>query len=307
MKLRTLCLIAIGALALSACELEGEGLGVGTLFPDAGTDVTTDTGTTVDTGVDTGTDTTTGPIACNTWAGTGTCVSTATCAGITEASSSCNAGQTCCYSGALPSCSIDGNSGRCTYTSDCGAGYESERGSCGGPSGVECCYREPETTECTADGIDGVCIDVASCGGVSTPGECSGGSDIQCCTEVDTCEVSGVAGICIHVDNCDDGRETTSGLCPGSNDIRCCHDPVETTGCSSDQFQCDNGDCIAKSAVCDRANTCGDYSDEFGCSTTGGEDCGSSQLACPEMCISSSKACNGTSECAGGYDEKNCD
>ena len=32
--------------------------------------------------------------------------------------------------------------------------------------------------------------------------------------------------------------------------------------CRSDQFRCNNGNCIQKSYVCDSDNDCGDYSDE---------------------------------------------
>lgn len=290
--------------ALAGCELETDGVGLGGFTPDTGvaTDTTTtpDTTTTTDTGP-------VGPVSCTMWAGTGTCISTASCGGVTGPASQCATGQTCCYNGALPSCTASGNSGECRYTSACGAGFESERGTCTGPDNVGCCYPEPTIETCEANGVDGVCLPVDECDAVSTPGTCGGGGDVQCCAEVETCEVSGVAGVCIDVEDCDDGRETTSGLCPGDASIRCCHDPVTSTGCNADEFACDNGTCIDKSDVCNRKNECGDYSDEFGCATSGGEDCGNDQLACPDRCVSTGKACNGTEECADGFDEIDCE
>ena len=46
--------------------------------------------------------------------------------------------------------------------------------------------------------------------------------------------------------------------CPLSYDI--------LAACSSSQFKCNNGNCVPSSYKCDRANDCGDNSDEFGCS-----------------------------------------
>ena len=37
------------------------------------------------------------------------------------------------------------------------------------------------------------------------------------------------------------------------------------TVCYSDEFTCDNGECVPDSYVCDGDNDCGDYSDEDGC------------------------------------------
>ena len=34
---------------------------------------------------------------------------------------------------------------------------------------------------------------------------------------------------------------------------------------NSDQFTCNNGNCISKTQKCDKVNNCGDNSDEFGC------------------------------------------
>lgn len=299
MKLRTLALFASFALALAACELETGTPDSGFFVPDTGNTVT-DTGT--------GTDTGGGVLQCNHWAGIGTCQTSSVCTGSQAPDSICGGGETCCFVGALPSCEVsDGTQGTCDYTSACGAGFRSERGTCTGPDNVGCCVPDPEVEDCVADGVEGVCIDVAECDAVSTPGLCGGGENIQCCTEPITCDVDGVAGVCIDTELCDDERVSTPGHCPGAANIQCCHDPVSTGPCGENFFACDNGECVPKSDICDYKNDCGDYSDEFGCETSGGEDCTSDQLRCPEMCINASKACNGTVECADSYDEADCD
>ena len=38
-----------------------------------------------------------------------------------------------------------------------------------------------------------------------------------------------------------------------------------TSSCYSDEFACDNGECVPDSYRCDSDNDCGDYSDEDGC------------------------------------------
>ena len=38
-----------------------------------------------------------------------------------------------------------------------------------------------------------------------------------------------------------------------------------TTGCESDEFSCDNGECISDISKCNDLDDCGDNSDEDGC------------------------------------------
>ena len=40
-------------------------------------------------------------------------------------------------------------------------------------------------------------------------------------------------------------------------------------GCDSDEFTCDNGQCVPLNYLCDTDNDCGDYSDEQGCASGG--------------------------------------
>eukprot|EP00732_Lithocolla_globosa_P006422 Lithocolla_globosa_v1_NODE_7471_length_942_cov_21.988726.p1 type:complete len:287 gc:universal NODE_7471_length_942_cov_21.988726:42-902(+) len=73
---------------------------------------------------------------------------------------------------------------------------------------------------CTVNGILGVCIDTSSCSGTSTPGYCSGPSNIQCCTDP-SCSVPGVGnGTCRQTSACS-GR-SYAGYCQGPTDLQCC-------------------------------------------------------------------------------------
>lgn len=71
---------------------------------------------------------------------------------------------------------------------------------------------------------DGVCISTSECaqwGGVSEPGHCSGGNDIQCCAYVN-CKTAD--GICQDATQYDCENDYISGQCPGSNNFKCCTD-----------------------------------------------------------------------------------
>ena len=60
-------------------------------------------------------------------------------------------------------------------------------------------------------------------GSVSTPGYCPGASDVECCTPPPSCTANGVDGSCIDTSTCASlGYVSTAGLCPGAANIECC-------------------------------------------------------------------------------------
>ncbi|XP_063283919.1 low-density lipoprotein receptor-related protein 8 [Pelobates fuscus] len=90
---------------------------------------------------------------------------------------------------------------------------------------------------------------------------------------------------------CDGERDCESGI-----DERGC-----PTGCSRDEFQCDNKSCIDSIFVCDGTNNCGDASDEKNCSPL---TCKPGEFRCGKGgCISEKWVCDGQSDCADDSDE----
>jgi hypothetical protein len=136
-------------------------------------------------------------------------------------------------------CSANGVEGTCMDVSQCSAmtGFVSTPGSCPGASNIQCCTQSaappppppppPMTTSCTANGVDGTCLDTATCasmtGYVSTPGLCPGSSNVECCTPPPSCSVNGTAGVCISTTLCASmGHVSTAGFCPGAASEQCC-------------------------------------------------------------------------------------
>ena len=72
--------------------------------------------------------------------------------------------------------------------------------------------------------------------------------------------------------------------------------------CPSDMYQCDNGECIGQSLVCDGDKTCADSSDEIYCK------CLTEQSRCERSgeCVDTRHVCNGISDCEDSSDEKDC-
>lgn len=71
--------------------------------------------------------------------------------------------------------------------------------------------------------------------------------------------------------------------------------------CNSNQFECDNGECVASSLRCDGDIACLDKSDENNCA------CLSDELKCDDgSCVHVTKLCDGVKDCAEGSDETNC-
>lgn len=97
-----------------------------------------------------------------------------------------------------------------------------------------------------------------------------------------------------------------------------CFVPLE---CRKDQFQCQNGDCIAGNLRCNKRNDCSDASDEFNCpteppivvtdpppTTRPGLTCAPGYQLCysGDQCILRSQFCDGAVDCNDMSDESNC-
>ena len=73
--------------------------------------------------------------------------------------------------------------------------------------------------------------------------------------------------------------------------------------CKSDEYMCNNGQCIPSHWKCDGHNDCIDYSDEDDCI----QICNNQEFQCPDgICIPNSFLCDGQHDCFGGIDELNC-
>ncbi|XP_050441242.1 sortilin-related receptor-like isoform X2 [Adelges cooleyi] len=94
-------------------------------------------------------------------------------------------------------------------------------------------------------------------------------------------------------------------LCPGQKEPYAngtCPSVGHT--CSSDYFQCTNGNCVAKYWQCDGDNDCGDNSDEEKCTKV---SCGPSSFQCSNgKCIPSYWKCDFDPDCEDSSDELNC-
>ncbi|CAH1246984.1 TLL1 [Branchiostoma lanceolatum] len=77
--------------------------------------------------------------------------------------------------------------------------------------------------------------------------------------------------------------------------------------CSTNEFECDDGDCIEASWECDDFEDCWDGSDEANCVSTGPQVCTTSQFQCLNGgCVSNSWICDGDNDCGDMSDEQNC-
>ncbi|XP_055601853.1 basement membrane-specific heparan sulfate proteoglycan core protein-like isoform X2 [Uranotaenia lowii] len=75
--------------------------------------------------------------------------------------------------------------------------------------------------------------------------------------------------------------------------------------CSVTQATCMNGDCIAKTQICDGNYDCTDGSDEHGCKIT--DRCEPNEFKCRNnKCVLKTWRCDGESDCGDGSDEENC-
>ncbi|XP_053695300.1 basement membrane-specific heparan sulfate proteoglycan core protein isoform X2 [Sabethes cyaneus] len=77
------------------------------------------------------------------------------------------------------------------------------------------------------------------------------------------------------------------------------------SACHIAQATCMNGDCIAKSQICDGNFDCGDGSDETGCSKA--QNCEPNEFKCRNRkCILKTWRCDGELDCEDSSDEENC-
>ena len=77
---------------------------------------------------------------------------------------------------------------------------------------------------------------------------------------------------------------------------------IQDYKCESDMYQCDNGECIGQSLVCDGDKKCADRSDEIYCK------CLTEEFKCERSgeCVDTRLLCNGISNCKDSSDEKDC-
>jgi lysozyme len=145
--------------------------------------------------------------------------------------SSSGGGTTTSSSGASSSSSGGATSSSSSSSGGTGGASSSSTSSSGGVT----------PTPCVADGVDGTCIDTATCaampGYTSTAGLCPGAANVECCTEKPaappptSCTVGTETGTCIETTTCAamPGYTSTAGHCPGAADVECCTPPPSCT------------------------------------------------------------------------------
>ncbi|XP_061658028.1 low-density lipoprotein receptor class A domain-containing protein 3-like [Syngnathoides biaculeatus] len=76
--------------------------------------------------------------------------------------------------------------------------------------------------------------------------------------------------------------------------------------CRPNQWQCDDGSCIADKWRCDGDGDCLDGSDEMDCA--GSARCPLGQFPCMDSvgCVDAAARCDGQKQCPTGSDEENC-
>ncbi|XP_050299730.1 low-density lipoprotein receptor-related protein 6 [Anthonomus grandis grandis] len=91
-----------------------------------------------------------------------------------------------------------------------------------------------------------------------------------------------------------------SWRCDRQKDCSDGSDELDCPTCQPNQFRCQNGQCIDKSAVCNNLPNCADESDEKNCCEDG--------FRCPQtdVCLPASAKCDSIEHCPDGSDERDC-
>ncbi|GAB6024603.1 hypothetical protein CHUAL_009749 [Chamberlinius hualienensis] len=154
----------------------------------------------------------------------------------------------------------------------------------------------------------GICKTKGGCSHLCLPNEksysCACPSGLKLSADGITCQVDTdcsqyelkCSDKCIHVSYTCDGILD----CPNGEDESNCK-----PNCTSDQFQCPDGQCIPSSWRCDRTSHCSDGTDELDCHY---DPCQEGWFKCHKgiSCIYGNLLCDGTDDCEDGSDEQNC-
>ncbi|XP_053978841.1 vitellogenin receptor isoform X2 [Hylaeus volcanicus] len=129
--------------------------------------------------------------------------------------------------------------------------------------------------------------------------------DNRTCIAQTACESGEVK--CREHDKCIKLHQRCDGVqdCPNGEDESDVCDELQLSNCAKDQFQCHNGECVNKEAVCNSHYDCTDRSDEQDCDK---KECNSKEFECHEgTCISKYLVCDGQPDCSDFSDEVNCE
>ena len=77
--------------------------------------------------------------------------------------------------------------------------------------------------------------------------------------------------------------------------------PCVTVPCAADQFDCGNGECVARDRVCDNIRDCDNLADEAAC------PCGEDEFTCGDGgCVPAQYVCDTRPDCRDRSDEAGC-